>query len=177
MLTKQETLLGRGDRAESSRVREPRRTALQVVCNLQLFGFVSHKTRLVWPIFGLAQGPSCWHVHRSAKMDPSAKDPGRLVGSSLLWAPPASPQLVFWAAPPSLSGPLASRQLLQMAIMSCLPFVAKLLCILAPPASSEFSQGYLRCCLLGLSPQFCPLKHLSQLLDCAYFFTFCLLSF
>ena len=28
VLTKQETLLGRGDQAESSKVREPRRTAL-----------------------------------------------------------------------------------------------------------------------------------------------------
>ena len=33
MLTKQETLLGRGTRAESRKVREPRRTALP--CGLQ----------------------------------------------------------------------------------------------------------------------------------------------
>ena len=38
MLTKQETLLGRGTRAESSRVREPRRTALPRGSGLWFYG-------------------------------------------------------------------------------------------------------------------------------------------
>ena len=38
MLTKQEILLGRGAQAESSRVREPRRTALPLVSSLQFYG-------------------------------------------------------------------------------------------------------------------------------------------
>ena len=38
MLTKQETLLGKGARAESSRVREPRRTVLP--CGLAVSGFM-----------------------------------------------------------------------------------------------------------------------------------------
>ena len=45
-------------------------------------------------------------------------------------------------------------------------FVAKLLYNLAPPLASleQFSQGYLRCCLLGLSPKnFHQIKHNSQL--------------
>ena len=39
---------------------------------------------LAQPISGLALGPSWWHVHLSVKMGSSAKDPGRLVVSSLL---------------------------------------------------------------------------------------------
>ena len=38
VLTKQETLLGRGAWAESSRVREPRRTALSCACSLGFYG-------------------------------------------------------------------------------------------------------------------------------------------
>ena len=38
VLTKQEILLGRGAQAESSRVREPRRTALPLVSSLQFYG-------------------------------------------------------------------------------------------------------------------------------------------
>ena len=36
-----------------------------------------------------------------------------------------------------------------------MPFVAKLLDNLGPPlaASEQLSQGYLRCCLLGLNPK------------------------
>ena len=39
----------------------------------------------------LVLGPSWWYMHLSAKMDSSAKDPGRLVVSSLLLAPPTFP--------------------------------------------------------------------------------------
>ena len=38
VLTKQEILLGKGARVESSRVREPRRTALQEACSLGFYG-------------------------------------------------------------------------------------------------------------------------------------------
>ena len=53
-----------------------------------------------------------------------------------------------------------------------LPFVTKLLYILAPLASELFSQGYLRRCLLGLNSSgfFQQIKHSSKLLGCTYFF-------
>ena len=38
MLTKQETLLGRGTQVESSRIREPRRTALPLAHSLRFYG-------------------------------------------------------------------------------------------------------------------------------------------
>ena len=38
MLTKQEILLGKGTRVESSRVREPRRTALPMARSLGFYG-------------------------------------------------------------------------------------------------------------------------------------------
>ena len=38
MLTEQEILLGKGARVESSRVREPRRTALSHGCSLGFYG-------------------------------------------------------------------------------------------------------------------------------------------
>ena len=68
MLTKQETLLGRGTWVETSRVREPRRTALPR--GLMVIGLVS----------GLSlanHSESWWHMHLSAKMDASEKDSGR----------------------------------------------------------------------------------------------------
>ena len=34
----------------------------------------------------------------------------------------------------------------------------KLMYILAPPLTSSVPQSYLRCCVLGLRPQFCPLN-------------------
>ena len=40
-MTKQEILLGRGARAESSRVREPRRTAMLAVSGFMVMGLVS----------------------------------------------------------------------------------------------------------------------------------------
>ena len=53
------------------------------------------------------------------------------------------------------------------------PFVAKLLYnLVSPPFSSEqFSWGYLRCCLLRLSPKnIWRIKHNSQHLGCVYIF-------
>ena len=38
MLTKQETLLGRGTQVESSRIRQPRRTALPLAHSLRFYG-------------------------------------------------------------------------------------------------------------------------------------------
>ena len=49
-------------------------------------------------------------------MDPSAKDSGRLVVSSLLVVPPQISLLVFRGAPRSLSGPPVVRQLMQVAL-------------------------------------------------------------
>ena len=72
MLTKQEILLGKGSRAESSRVREPRRNALPVL------GFM---------VMGLVSGLSLANhsdsesflvcTPCSAKMDARKKDSGR----------------------------------------------------------------------------------------------------
>ena len=123
MLTEQEAVLGRDAQVESSRVREPRRTALPH--GLQSTGFMgvglvsglSLADHLAWPALGLAQGPSWWHVHLSAKMDSSTKDSGRLVISSLPVAPPKSSWLFFRAALCSLSGPPAVRQLLQVVLV------------------------------------------------------------
>ena len=70
---------------------------------------------LAQPIFGLAQGPSWWPVHLSAKMDFSAKDSGKLVVSSLLLAPPTFS--VFAVAPCSLSGAPVVRQLMLATII------------------------------------------------------------
>ena len=56
-------------------------------------------SRLAQPLLGPTQGPSWWHMYFLAKMDFSAKDPGRLVVSSLLLAPPKSSHLFFRAAP------------------------------------------------------------------------------
>ena len=55
---------------------------MELVSGLSLASFLAQ------PIFGLAQGPSWWLTHLSAKMDSSAKDPGRLVVSSFLLVPP-----------------------------------------------------------------------------------------
>ena len=66
---------------------------------------------------------------------------------------------------------------LLLTVISCscyLPFVAKLLNIPAPllTSSQYFSQGSLRCCLLGRVLSFVPqVKHNSQLLGCAHFFS------
>ena len=75
VLTKQETLLGRGAWVENRKVREPSRTALPMWFQVSVFmvkGFIS----------GLSlgnQGPSWWHTYCSAKMDSSEEDSGRLV--------------------------------------------------------------------------------------------------
>ena len=103
VLTKQKTLLGRGGLAESSRVREPGRTALprgsqsQVFMVKRLVPVLSLANHLAWPIFGPTQGPSWWHVHLSAKMDSSEKDSGRLVGYIMGWRllPPFGPSLIL----------------------------------------------------------------------------------
>ena len=85
-LTKQKTLLESGVWAESSWVREPENcsaTDWLTVSGFMVMGLVSGlslASRLAWPMFGLTQGPSCWHMHLSAKMDSSMKDFGRLVG-------------------------------------------------------------------------------------------------
>ena len=76
MLKKQEILLGKGTRAESSRVREPRRTALShgfAVSGFMVMVLVSE--------LSLANhsdsDPSWWCMPCSAKMDAREKDSGR----------------------------------------------------------------------------------------------------
>ena len=78
---------------------------------------LSLASHLAWPILGLAQGPSWWRPHLSAKMEATAKDSGRLVVSFLLLAPLKFSWLVFRAARSSLSGLPVVRQLLQETII------------------------------------------------------------
>ena len=59
-------------------------------------------------------------AYLSAKMDFSAKVLGRLVVSSLPLAHPKSSWLVFRAAPGSLAEPPVLRQVMQVALLSCL---------------------------------------------------------
>ena len=65
MLTKQEILLGKGAWVESSRVREPRRTALAAVSGFMVMGLV----------FGLSLDNQL--THSPSKMDAREKDSGR----------------------------------------------------------------------------------------------------
>ena len=68
-LTKQEILLGRGARAESTRVREPRRMALVSFQVTGLASRLSLASHLAWPGSFLV-------VCLSAKMEINAKDLG-----------------------------------------------------------------------------------------------------
>ena len=121
MLTKQKTLLGRGARAEGSRVNEGNLGALlcHMACSLRFyrnginFWVVSGQSSCLAHSWS-GSGPSWQDL--SAKMDLSAKDSGRLVVFSLLLAPSKFSWLVFRAAPCSLSGPPVVRQLMQVAI-------------------------------------------------------------
>ena len=72
VLTKQDILLGKGTRVGSSRVREPRRTALPHGSQSRVLWWWD----CLWPII-LTQSPSWWCMHCSAKMDASKKDSGR----------------------------------------------------------------------------------------------------
>ena len=71
VLTKQEILLGKGTQVESSRVREPRRTALlrDSQCRVLWWWGLGG----LWPII-LIQSLSWWCTHCSAKMDACEKD-------------------------------------------------------------------------------------------------------
>ena len=57
-------------------------------CRFNSDGLVSGlslASHLAWSIFVLTQGPSWWRVLLSAKVDPSAKDSGRLAGHIMGW--------------------------------------------------------------------------------------------
>lgn len=102
MLTKQKTLLGRGARAEGSRVNEGNLGALlcHMACSLRFyrnginFWVVSGQSSCLAHSWS-GSGPSWQDL--SAKMDLSAKDSGRLVVFSLLLAPSKFSWLVFRA--------------------------------------------------------------------------------
>ena len=73
MLTKQEILLGKGTRLESSRVREPRRTDLPHGSGFMVMGLVSG-----WSLASHSNSGSFLVAqHRSAKMDASERDSGK----------------------------------------------------------------------------------------------------
>ena len=76
VLTKQEILLGKGTRVESSRVREPRRTALPRGSQSWVLWWWDLFPGGLWPII-LIQSLSWWRTHRSAKMDASERDSGK----------------------------------------------------------------------------------------------------
>ena len=75
MLTKQETILGKGTQVDSSKIEEPRRTALP--CGSQ--SLVKGNRISFWPVI-LTQGPSWCCSHCSSRIGSSEKDSGRLVG-------------------------------------------------------------------------------------------------
>ena len=123
MLTKEETFLGRGPlggEQQSKGTLENCSAMWPTVFGFMGKGLVSglsFTSHLAQPGLGLAQGPSWWHLQLLAMMDPSTKDPGRLVVFPLLLAPPTSPQVVFRAAPSSLSGAPVGLQLIRAAII------------------------------------------------------------
>ena len=104
VLIKQKTLLGRGTRVESSRVRQPRRTALHVACSLRFHGNgVSFRV-----VSGQSSCLACsWSdsgsfpvVRASLSQDGSSvmvsgRLAGHVVSSLLLSAPPKFCLLVF----------------------------------------------------------------------------------
>ena len=76
LLTKQEILLGKGTWVESSRVREPRRTALSHGLQSPVLWCWDQFLGCPQPII-LTQSPSWWCMPCSAKMDAREKDSGR----------------------------------------------------------------------------------------------------
>ena len=92
MLTKQEILLGKGTWVESSRVREPRRTALLRSSQSQVLWGWDYFSGSLWPII-LIQSLSWWRTHRSPKMDASERDSGNWTDTRCLL--PTFPDL-FW---------------------------------------------------------------------------------
>ena len=92
MLIKQETLLGRGSRAEGSRLREPREllSTELAVSGFRVMRSVSGQSSClahVWPDSG-----SFLVAHASlSKMASSVRTSGRLVASPLLWPLPNPP--------------------------------------------------------------------------------------
>ena len=52
---------------------------------MELVYRLSLADRLAQPIFDLTLGPSWWHMHLSAKMDSSTKDPGGWWSPSSYW--------------------------------------------------------------------------------------------
>ena len=83
VLTKQEILLGKGTRVESSRVREPRRIALPRSSQSRVLWWWDLFLGCFWPII-LIQSLSWWHTHRSAKMDASERDSGKWIHTRCL---------------------------------------------------------------------------------------------
>ena len=92
-LTKQRTV-GKGcpDREQQSKGTQENCSATWLAVSsfmgMELLSGLFLANHLAQPILGLAQGPSWWCPHFSAKMDSSTKDPGRLGVSSFLLAPP-----------------------------------------------------------------------------------------
>ena len=120
VLAKQNTLLGRGVRAESWRVRETRRTAHSLIV-MALVSRLSLANHLAWPIFGPTLSPSCWCVHFSAKIVSSAKDSGRLAGHIMGWCllPPFGPSQILLVSVRSSTGFLLFWDNLRRRLSSC----------------------------------------------------------
>ena len=114
--------IGKGRLGGEQQVREPGRTALPHGSQSQVYGSgVS-----VWVVSGQSSclvrtwsGPGSFLVVLTSLCQDGfqLQGSGRLVVSSVLLAPPQSSQLVFRAAPHSLSGPPVGRQLMQVATL------------------------------------------------------------
>ena len=114
LLIKQKTLLGMDAQVESSKIREPRRTALPHGLQSQVLWEWDQFLGYFWPVVMLHPYLVWlrWCAHLSAKIDSSAKECERLVASFLLLGPLKFFWLAFRAAPCSLSGPPIVKWLL-----------------------------------------------------------------
>ena len=104
----------KGHLVEEQQVREPRRTALahslRLYDNGANFWVMSGRSSCL--AHSLTQSPSWWHVRLSAKMG-HEKESGKLLFSSLFWPVLSPPSYFAAAAPCSLPGSPAARQLRQ----------------------------------------------------------------
>ena len=113
MLTKQEILLGKGTRVESSRVREPRSTALW----LAVSGFMVMELVSRLSLANHSDSESFMVVHALFSQDDAREDSGRWLDMwCLLLTFPKLP-VGGLLVPCSLPGPPVIKQLMQMVTM------------------------------------------------------------
>ena len=116
-LTKQEILLGKGTRVESSRVREPRRTALPMACSLRFYGDGISFQVVFSQSFWLRVLPAGARL-----VQPRWMPERRILGSGRTWGVSFRPFRTLpvggsLLVPYSLSGSPVIKQLMQMVTM------------------------------------------------------------